>query len=92
MENNPLRPVHTERHCHVNVTVNVKKRYVDGQMGMQPILPVTVPVKKIKGADRQHYIDGDVNTQCEQTFKPWMGYGLWRAFQPPAVRIRWLCE
>ena len=25
-------------------------------MGMQPILPVTVPIKKIKGATRQRYV------------------------------------
>ena len=25
-------------------------------MGMQPVLPVTVPVKKIKGAARQRYV------------------------------------
>ena len=28
-------------------------------MCMQPILPVTLPVKKIKGAARQRYVDGD---------------------------------
>ena len=26
-------------------------------MGMQPILPITVSVRKIKGAARQHYVD-----------------------------------
>ena len=30
-------------------------------MGMQAILTVTVPVKKIKGADHQHYANIDVN-------------------------------
>ena len=30
-------------------------------MGMQPILPITVPVIKIKGATRQHNVDGDVD-------------------------------
>ena len=34
-------------------------------MGMQPILPITVTVKKIKGAARQCYGGGVV--QCEQT-------------------------
>ena len=33
-----------------------KKRYVNGQMGMQPILPITVLVKKIKGGTRQRYV------------------------------------
>ena len=32
-----------------------------GKMGMQPILPVTVSIRKIKGADCQHYSDGDVD-------------------------------
>ena len=35
-------------------------------MGMRPILPITVPVKKIKGATRQCYGDGDGVTWCEQ--------------------------
>ena len=34
---------------------------------MQPILPVTVSVKKIKGAARQCYGDGDGVVLCEQT-------------------------
>ena len=38
-------------------------------MGMQPILPITVNVEKIKGATRQHYSDGDRVIWCEQTFK-----------------------
>ena len=33
---------------------------------MQPILPVTVPVKKIKGATRQRYGDGDGVVRCKQ--------------------------
>ena len=36
-------------------------------MGMQPIVPVTVSVKKIKGATHQSYGDGDGVVQCEQT-------------------------
>ena len=36
-------------------------------MGVQPILPVTVPVKKIKDAARQCYGDGDGVVRCEQT-------------------------
>ena len=45
------RLVHTKRlrHRHHN------KRYVDRQNGMQPILPIIVPLKKIKGAARQCY-------------------------------------
>ena len=35
-------------------------------MDMQPILPVTVPVKKIKGAARQRYGDGDGVVRCKQ--------------------------
>ena len=38
-----------------------------GQMGMQPILPVTVPIKKIKGVTSQCYGDGDGVVRCEQT-------------------------
>ena len=37
-------------------------------MGMQPILPITVSVKKIKSAARQRYDDGDEVVRCEQTF------------------------
>ena len=33
---------------------------------MQPIIPVTVTVKKIKGAAHQRY--GDGVARCEQTF------------------------
>ena len=40
----------------VNVTVNVKNATFDRQMGMQPILPITVSVKKIKVAARQHNV------------------------------------
>ena len=35
---------------------------------MQPILPITVPTKTIKGAAYQCYVGGDVVIQCEQTF------------------------
>ena len=38
-------------------------------MGMQPILPVTVAVIKIKGAAHQSYGDGMGVARCEQTFK-----------------------
>ena len=34
-------------------------------MGLQPILPITVPIKNIKGATRQHYGDGDGIAWCE---------------------------
>ena len=37
--------------------------------GMQPILPVTVHVKKIKSAARQRYGDGDRVVKGEQIFK-----------------------
>ena len=36
-------------------------------MGMQPILLITLPVKKIKSAVRQHYGDGDAVIWCEWT-------------------------
>ena len=40
-------------------------------MGMQPILPITVPIKKIiKGATHQHYGDGDGIAWCEWAFVP----------------------
>ena len=40
------------------------------KMGMQPILPVTVPFKKIKGEGFRCYGDGngDGVVRCEQTF------------------------
>ena len=38
-------------------------------MGIQPILPITVPVKKIKSTARQCYSDGDGVVWCEQSFK-----------------------
>ena len=34
---------------------------------MQPILPVTLTVKKIKGAAHQSYGDSDGVVRCEQT-------------------------
>ena len=34
---------------------------------MTPILPISVPVKKRKGAARQCYGDGDGVIHCEQT-------------------------
>ena len=40
-----------------------------GQMDMQPILTITVPIIKIKGAARECYGDGDEVVRCEQTFK-----------------------
>ena len=42
-----------------------------GKKGMRPILPVTVPVKKIKGAARQCYSDGDGVVWYEQTLNNW---------------------
>ena len=58
-----FKAVHTERFCrrHRN------KRHIDRQMGLQPVLPVTVPIKKIEGAHRQCYGDGDGVVRCEQT-------------------------
>ena len=41
-------------------------------MGMQAILPTTVPIKKIKGAIHQCYGDRDGIVWCEQTFR--MGF------------------
>ena len=52
-----LRLVHTELlryHHHKNATLT-------GKMGMQPILTVTVPIRKIKGAARQQYVDVTVS-------------------------------
>ena len=34
---------------------------------MQPILYVTLPLKKIKSATRQRYDGGDMVVQCEHT-------------------------
>ena len=41
-------------------------------MDTQPILPVTVSVKKIKGAARQRYGDGDGDgvVRCQKAFMP----------------------
>ena len=41
------------------IMVTVTNVMLIGKMGMQPILPITVPVKKIKGAARQCNNDGD---------------------------------
>ena len=38
-------------------------------MGMQPILPVKVPIKKLKGATHQCYNDSDGVVRCEQTLR-----------------------
>ena len=40
-----------------------------GKMGIQPSLPVKVPVKKIKGVARERYSDGDGVARCEQTLR-----------------------
>ena len=40
-----------------------------GKMGMQTILPITVPMKKIKGAVGQCYSDGDGVVRCEQALR-----------------------
>ena len=48
-----------------SVTVTVTKGSVDRQNGG----PVTVPVRKIKGAAAQCYGDGDGLVRCEETFK-----------------------
>ena len=56
----PLRIVHTKRLRH--------KRYVDAQNGYATNLPVTVSVKKIKGAAHQRYGDGGGIVWCEETF------------------------
>ena len=37
-----------------------KNATLTGKMGMQPILAITVSIKKIKGATCRHYVDGDV--------------------------------
>ena len=39
------------------------------KMAMQPILPIAVPVNKIKGASCQHYSDGDKVVRCEQALR-----------------------
>ena len=46
-----------------SVTITV----MTGKIGMQPMLPITVPVKKI--TTRQCYVDGDAFVWCEQTLK-----------------------
>ena len=38
-------------------------------MGIQPILPITVTVKKIKDAAHKCYGDGDGVVLCERAFK-----------------------
>ena len=54
-------------------------------MGMQPILPITVPVKKIKGAARQYYSDGDGVGQYEQSFSD--SYDTVHNFSAPPPRF-----
>ena len=39
-------------------------------MGMQPILPITVPRQKDQSAARQCYGDGHGDIRCEQTLLP----------------------
>ena len=46
----------------INVTLTDK-------MGMQPVLPVKVPIKKLKGAAHQCYNDSDGVVRCEQTLR-----------------------
>ena len=43
------------------------KCYVDGQIGMQPILSLIVPIKTIKGATRQCPGGGDRVVRSKQT-------------------------
>ena len=45
-----------------SVTVTVT---LTGKTGTQLILPITVPIKNIKGAARQRYGDGDGIALCE---------------------------
>ena len=52
-----LRLVHTDFHRRVNVT----NATLTGKIGTQPILPITVTVRKIKGAARQNYVESDVD-------------------------------
>ena len=57
---------------------------------MQPILSITVPVKKIKGAARQCYIDSDA--QCEQAFtvnvkKRYVGGHMGMQAIPPVKKV-----
>ena len=40
-----------------------------GRVGMEPILPITVPVKKIKNAARQRLSDADRVALCKQAFR-----------------------
>ena len=51
----------------MTVTVTVTNVALMGKMGTQPILPITVSVKKIKGAAHQRYGEGDRVVRCEQT-------------------------
>ena len=44
------------------------------------ILPVTMPVKKRKGAARQCYGDGDGVVRCEQTLRPSLLFIFCRVF------------
>ena len=57
-----------------SVTVTKTNVALMGKMGMQPILPITVPIKKIKGATRQCYGNGVI--RCEQTLT---------RFLPPSI-------
>ena len=41
---------------------------------MQPILPVTVPIKKMQGAARQRYCDGGGVVRCEHALSDRDGF------------------
>ena len=51
-----------------SVTVTITIVMLTGKTGKQPILPVAVPIKMIKGAAHQCYRDNDGVVRCEQTF------------------------
>ena len=72
----PVHPIEKNRNRIINLGCErtFKNVTLTGKMGMQQILPVTLPVKKIKGAARQHYGNGVV--RCEQTFSPQLFHQL----------------
>ena len=50
-------------------TVTIRTTMLISNVGMQPILPFTVPIKNTNGASHPSYVDGNGVVWCEQTLK-----------------------
>ena len=63
-------------------SVTVTNVTLTGKSDRQPILSITVPVKKIRGATRHCYGDCDGAIRCEQTVKSLADPGFLRGGAP----------